>query len=281
MRGRADPSLTNLRALADVDDPRLAGLALALLAAPPFSGPTAKDFLLELADVAIRHRDPRLRERIVAIRTGIVARVTRSAGRAELGLEAELAALVEPLRSPGRSIAALLEEVYADPGDDAPRLVLADALTLADDPRGEFIVLQLERAARGDPDPGARERALVTRHGRTWMAELAALIPRGRADTFRRGFVSCAYLSSAVTKTRLRATLTSRAWTTVERIEHLDPDHDIVLTEAPLRALQHVHVQSAGQLALLAARAEPLAAVTTVRANRCRRRCSARRSRTS
>jgi uncharacterized protein (TIGR02996 family) len=83
------------------------------------------------------------------------------------------------------SRAALLEAVHAAPDDDAPRLVYADVLAEAGDPRGEFIQLDLAvaRAARGTPE----RRALVRRR-----AELAVANPSWypvASPRFERGFV--------------------------------------------------------------------------------------------
>src|SRR5688572_9165059 len=44
----------------------------------------------------------------------------------------------------------LLADVLANPADDDARLVYADALIAAGDPRGEFIAVQVELAKRGD-----------------------------------------------------------------------------------------------------------------------------------
>jgi uncharacterized protein (TIGR02996 family) len=55
----------------------------------------------------------------------------------------------------------LFAEVLARPDDEAPRLVLADRLIEAGDPRGEFIQLQCAAARR----PTLRPR-------RTWKAAL-------------------------------------------------------------------------------------------------------------
>ena len=45
------------------------------------------------------------------------------------------------------SLETMFAEVFADPANDDKRLVLADALSEAGDPRGEFITLQLAHAA--------------------------------------------------------------------------------------------------------------------------------------
>lgn len=56
----------------------------------------------------------------------------------------------------------LLAAVYAAPDDDAPRWVLADALTERDDARGEFIALQLRHASgEATNESRRRERELL------------------------------------------------------------------------------------------------------------------------
>lgn len=80
---------------------------------------------------------------------------------------------------------SLYERVYASPDDDQARLVLADALTEAGDPRGEFIVIQVT-APGGRARGMARLKELQLRReqGPGWLP------PGVRASTarFRRGF---------------------------------------------------------------------------------------------
>jgi uncharacterized protein (TIGR02996 family) len=83
----------------------------------------------------------------------------------------------------------LLAEVVAHPNDDGPRLVLADKLTEAGDPRGEFIVASCLLADPGLVPPRRRElkeRAdgLLREHGSRWVASAAGL-----RYVVRRGFV--------------------------------------------------------------------------------------------
>lgn len=84
----------------------------------------------------------------------------------------------------------LLAEILARPLDDAPRLVLADALQEKGDARGYFIVAQCRLAERGLPRDErqtlSREVSkLTSQHGKTWAGP-AAKLP---AYVFRRGFV--------------------------------------------------------------------------------------------
>jgi uncharacterized protein (TIGR02996 family) len=80
----------------------------------------------------------------------------------------------------------LLRAVIEAPDDDAPRLVYADALMRAGDPRGEFIALQLSSA------PAAAERAaeLLATHRATWIAAM----PQVLDANFERGFAASASL---------------------------------------------------------------------------------------
>src|ERR1700733_11731710 len=73
-------------------------------------------------------------------------------------------------------VAALLAQVAAAPDDDAPYLVLADALSQCGDPRGELIAVQYARAAA----TGARLCALWQRElelfddNPDWLAPMVA-----------------------------------------------------------------------------------------------------------
>ena len=59
----------------------------------------------------------------------------------------------------------LFDAVAADPDDDAPRQVLADALLERGDLRGEFVALQLLRARKAaTPAQEAREAHLEDEH---------------------------------------------------------------------------------------------------------------------
>ncbi len=134
---------------------------------------------------------------------------------------------------PASSIEALIEQVKAAPADDAPRLVLADALTDRGDPRGEFIALQCARARMAPGDQGAlllREQALLSEHSAKWLGAL----PAGVECHFERGFVdriilaqthSLAQLESLIAREPVRRLCLGegglRAATTVRWVETL------------------------------------------------------------
>lgn len=272
---RVVTSLANLERLKRVDDPRLAGWAIDALVNLPFTAVTARDFLVAVAHTAVRHDDPRLAARQPQIDDAVSTRIGRLAIRQELlaivaqGVAklpeppavdvSKLAALVEPLQRGTRSADALLAEIYANPTDDAPRLVYADALSEQGDPRGEFIVMQIER---GDSEPSAREQELLKKHGKVWLGALAPVLSWGKGyarTTFRRGFVSTADIILSVGK-KLRPLLTHPAWATVESIQGLYMDDSGLLAHAPLRALSSL-VVNLNHVPWLAARTDKLATV--------------------
>ena len=74
--------------------------------------------------------------------------------------------------------------IRADPEDDGPRLVYADMLAERDDPRGEFIQLQLGVDDNDDRD--GREKVLLARYGDLWARE--AGLGGGAQIGWRRGF---------------------------------------------------------------------------------------------
>lgn len=79
-----------------------------------------------------------------------------------------------------------LQQVYEHPDDDAHLLVYADRLQELGDPRGELIVLQLER----EHTQGAiseRERELLAAHGRRWLGALRPVTLEAGLE-YRRGF---------------------------------------------------------------------------------------------
>lgn len=108
----------------------------------------------------------------------------------------------------------LYARVAAAPAELGPRLVLADALQLAGDPRGELIALQLA-IADGTADAKARTRAeaLVKRHLAEWTAALPGVV-HAELD---RGFLSVVHTTAR--GEALEQSLERPEWSTVERLE--------------------------------------------------------------
>jgi uncharacterized protein (TIGR02996 family) len=101
--------------------------------------------------------------------------------------------------------AALLAAVLADPRDDAPRMVFADALLQRGDPRGEFIALDL-LAARTAAQDRARN-ALLKAHGKQWLSDDLRHAVRTTTLRWQRGFPASATLKNHRQTTRELATL--------------------------------------------------------------------------
>ncbi|MFO0595201.1 MAG: hypothetical protein U0228_07850 [Myxococcaceae bacterium] len=98
-----------------------------------------------------------------------------------------------------------LHAVYERPDDLSRRLVVADELLAAGDPRGEFIALQFESSAR------SRKRAqkLLQRHRAAWLGALEDVVVSG-SDVWRHGFL----VSAAVRLSGHR--VDEPSWATVE-----------------------------------------------------------------
>ncbi len=159
----------------------------------------------------------------------------------------ELAAL-EALRARGEmpaapkptvDIDALFAAVYAQPDDDTARLVLADVLQEAGNPRGELIALQLGRAATG-AKISKRERTLVDTWGRDWLGALDPVLMK-QGIVFEGGFLThCAY--NGVRFPRLNE---QPEWSTVTHLEVADLAmyqggvHGLLLAPA-LKSLRHL-----------------------------------------
>jgi uncharacterized protein (TIGR02996 family) len=118
---------------------------------------------------------------------------------------------------PKRDLEALYAAVYAAPDDDAPRAVLADALTDAGDPRGELIALQLREAA-GDATPEMTERAreLVQTHAKSWLGSLRPIVYRAE---LRRGFLHTLELEGSYATRKWDELARDPALATVEELE--------------------------------------------------------------
>lgn len=227
-------------------DPRTAEPLLKLIAGPPrgFQGSGAGGFWQRLATLLGRTADPRALDAIEDLlqresatddwsnlsgflQAGLqrAAKATRQAAdKAKPLSETEqkscaafTAALAKPTAD-RKTIEELLAEVLAAPEQTDLRLVLADALQEAGDPRGEFIMLQMQ--ALGDQPLTAaqkrRESQLRRKHSRQWLGELApVLLETGLV--FEGGFVAEAKLSCPLER-QARELLGSPEWSTIRRL---------------------------------------------------------------
>jgi uncharacterized protein (TIGR02996 family) len=101
----------------------------------------------------------------------------------------EVAVAVAP-----RDDAALWREIARHPDDDGPRLVLADALTLHGDPRGEVITLQCAATRTAL----RRANHLIKAHWYDWMDVLGLVITR-TGSALRRGMLEVVHVGMHTT----------------------------------------------------------------------------------
>lgn len=84
-------------------------------------------------------------------------------------------------------VADCFRAVYEAPDDDGPRLVLADVLMEAGDPRGEFIALQLQ--PRRSRKAELKLSRLLERHRAAFLGPLAGCVSE-RGQVWERGFLA-------------------------------------------------------------------------------------------
>lgn len=106
--------------------------------------------------------------------------------------------------------ASFYQAVYANPNDDSAKLVLADVLIEAQDPRGEFIALQMQ--TKRSRKAQLKMERLLQRHGRSFLGPLADVV-RPQGQRWDKGFlVGC--------RAELTGTLVDEpSWATVHSIE--------------------------------------------------------------
>lgn len=140
-----------------------------------------------------------------------------------------------------RALREAFEAVANAPSADAPRRVVADLLLEADDQYGQFINLQLERAARATGQgPTMRENQLRLTHAGRWLPPGVALKGAG----FARGFLASASLVGPTDPEH-------PAWLTVEALNCFDASADALLAQdlPRLRELVGVSATTAHTLA--------------------------------
>ncbi|PRQ07024.1 TIGR02996 domain-containing protein [Enhygromyxa salina] len=157
----------------------------------------------------------------------------------------------KPRASGPKTREQLFEAVYADPGDDAARMVLGDWLLSQGDPHGELIRLQLHRP---DHEPSreirSRERALLAEHATTWLGPLARLAVK-RGLMFERGFPVAVALKPIAARL-VEAEQDHREWATLERVIFARRSRGSAAIISPhMRAVRELeNVCDAGLLAL-------------------------------
>lgn len=212
--GKTADTIARLEALrAFRDDPRVSQALLELLKLVPWTSNGARPVWTKTFDLITRIADPRFLalapklpaewkfrenqrewmqlqlgravEAVTATRAKTpVAPLTKPEAKA---LD-ELSARLKPQKksSQQNDAASLLAAIYANPDDDAARLVYADWCLERQDPHGEFITLQFK--ANKTKEESKREAELQKKHGAAWLGALAKVTLKD--VTFRRGFPS-------------------------------------------------------------------------------------------
>jgi uncharacterized protein (TIGR02996 family) len=183
-------------------DPRFLPLVIELLRAPPWGVSTSRKLWRIVFDALAAAGDPRAAAtlRSIALRpifkdAWAVAEMERTVARAigkltaiappvDAAIDRACGELARRLDAKTGSGDALLERIYAAPGDLALRAVYADWLQERGDPRGEFIALQLSGAAAGR----RRQAELLAEHGVRWLGAIAAACTE--RVRFANGFAS-------------------------------------------------------------------------------------------
>lgn len=116
------------------------------------------------------------------------------------------------------SAAAQLEHVLRHPDDDDARLVLADALQEAGDPRGELITLQdLAESSTLNSEQRKRVKQILSKHVDDLLGPLAPIVMK-RGQVFRRGFLHACELKENIHATQLEAVRDSDLLATIHTV---------------------------------------------------------------
>jgi uncharacterized protein (TIGR02996 family) len=215
-------------------DPRVDAALVDLVHAVPYRATATKPFWTELFALASNITDARalvrldtanadgvaatmaswLRTRIATLREDTAWK--RKATSAASPVLDEIADLLGPRKASigTLNLDALLHAIHDAPGDDAPRLVYADALLERGNPRGEFIALQIRKP--GDREARRREKELLDQHGKQWLGELAPVIMAGYV--FERGFLAECRIDNRHLD-RVKKLVGHPGWATVRSIE--------------------------------------------------------------
>lgn len=151
-----------------------------------------------------------------------------------------------------RETEALWQAVYRDPDDEGTLAVLADALQLAGDPRGEVMALQL---APGGDEPAQAEQLsrLIASCGAAWLGRLTQVTS---AASFERGTLRRLELSSErkAHHDSWEALIADPALATVRDLLPGNVDSDVyarLITSQAMRSLARIEVFDPRSLAAL------------------------------
>lgn len=216
------------------EDPRIGSAYARLFEQPAHLNISTMHLWKLLAERVVRQADPRTKARLDAVaaqgtawtslfrphaREPIARLLESTRKRLEVAIAAtKWRALTAAERSrlgrstPREDAAAALAAISAAPDDLSRRLVYADMLSEADDPRGEFISLQCLDA----PTAAQRRRAaaLLGKHGDAWLKPLHVA---GLALEWEQGFPAV-FEVHVTARRQLSPVLGHPAWATIHTI---------------------------------------------------------------
>lgn len=239
------------------DDPRIASACARLFEQPAHLNLSTMPLWTLLAERVVRHADPRTKARLDAVaalgvgwtslfrphargpiaalldrtRQQLERAIASSQWRALTSLERERVSKSAPRADAATALAA----VYEAPEDVSRRLVYADMLSEAADPRGEFISLQCLDA----PTATQRRRAsaLLSKHGDRWLKPLDVA---GSVLAWERGFPAV-FEVQVTARRELSPVLGDAAWSTIHTISLLSSGVGATPVEVVLHpAMTHV-----------------------------------------
>jgi uncharacterized protein (TIGR02996 family) len=129
-------------------------------------------------------------------------------------VEAFFADVTSKKKAKAKGEEEFLAAIYADPDDDALRMVFADWLQERGDPRGELIALQLGPAT---PASLKKTASLLKQHGVAWAGRLHRFLAK-EGRLFERGFLARGTLALEGRPKKLPAGLDLPEWATVHTL---------------------------------------------------------------
>jgi uncharacterized protein (TIGR02996 family) len=265
------------------DDPRQTVFFIKCLHKPLWPSSGGQKFWLMILDRLVALRDPRalapLREALVdlpqfvgvAHSKWVVERLTiaikeleRACREANVEVPAETSEWL--VRTKKGAAANTVEQVWANPEDDAMKLVVADALLEKNHPWGEFIALSMKVATTSSDELEKAEReklekriqTLLNKHADVFGGPIAFIATKG-LWTFEKGFlVSFAADRSQVPRRRWEDAVKCPHWATVREVALHGHAPQWWITEIPKNpATRNLRTLRSGSGDLLLERTEP------------------------
>ncbi len=283
------PTMRSAQAAEELDallmwpaDPRTTPFFLQMINKPPYRGSSTAKVWRRVFDLFVASGDPRLLEALPKLDLGDIFEQGAAARAVTQNKLASAIVTLEkqfpngPPKLEGRareifdklgtrkqtergSLDVLLERIFANPDDDAARLVYADALEQAGDPRGALVALQFAKTSRAlTAEESRREKAIVHENFARFFGDLAPIVVED-GTFFEKGFPSRVRVN-LTSETQRKIALGHPLWATVKTIDlnHAEELPLDVLTHPAMRALTGVVNLRRGAFLDLARRATPL-----------------------